>query len=214
MSIEIRPVASDEERQAVYRLRYEVYIAEMGRTQRYVDHARRQIEDPLDAHGLNLAAWHEDTMVGAVRCNWATEDLGEYVELYQMRRFGRWHPEQTYIATKLVIAPPYRRRWALAVRLASAGFQAGLARGCRFNFIDCSPPRLTFFLRLGYRQVFPNVHHPDYGEVHPLVLSVSDREHFAAIGSPFVRHVDRHAADPEAVAYFNELCAAPVAVEA
>jgi len=45
---EIRPVASSAEFAEVCRFRYQIYVEEMQRKQRYADHNKRIIEDPLD----------------------------------------------------------------------------------------------------------------------------------------------------------------------
>ena len=39
---------TEEEKEAVYRFRYEVYVAEMGRYQNVADHKRRRFREPED----------------------------------------------------------------------------------------------------------------------------------------------------------------------
>ena len=50
--LEIRTADTDEEREAVYRFRYDVYVEEMGRYRATADHGRRRLVDPEDATQL------------------------------------------------------------------------------------------------------------------------------------------------------------------
>ena len=73
----------------------------------------------------------------------------------------------------------------LAVDLARTCYLRGLELGTGFDFIDCNAHLVCFFTRFGKRQLFERVHHPEYGEVVPLVLVMHDVQHLDAIGSPF-----------------------------
>ena len=52
--ITIRPAETDAERQAVYRLRYQVTVEELGLAMRHADHAAGTVRELLDDTGL---AW-------------------------------------------------------------------------------------------------------------------------------------------------------------
>lgn len=191
MTIEIRKVRTSSEARAVFRLRYEVYIEELGRTQRHADHAARMIEEPLDACANVFCAYDGARVVGTVRSNYARcSPLAEYAALYEMQRCGPAHPHDTSVTTKLVIAPDYRRS-SLAFRLAVATYYTGLCDGVLFDFVDVYPPRVPFFERLGYRIHLPRAIHPEYGAVIVMRLDMRDTEHLAAVRSPFLRVLSR-----------------------
>jgi hypothetical protein len=191
MPIEIRKVRTTSEARAVFRLRYEVYIEELGRAQRYADHAARTIEEPLDACANVFCAYDGARLVGTVRSNYARgSSLDEYETLYEMQRCGAAHPQSTSVTTKLVVVPDYRPSM-LACRLAAATYYTGLCDGVLFDFVDVYPPRVPFFERLGYRVHLPQAMHPEYGAVIVMRLGMRDARQLAAVNSPFLRLLAR-----------------------
>jgi hypothetical protein len=191
MTIAIRKVRTTSEARAVFRLRYEVYIEELGRTQRHADHAARTIEEPLDARANVFGAYDGERLVGTVRSNYArSSPLDEYEALYEMSRCGSAHPRGTSVTTKLVVAPDHRRSM-LAYRLAVATYFTGLCDGVLFDFVDVYPARVPFFERLGYRTHLPRAIHPEYGAVIVMRLDMRDARHLAAVKSPFLRVLAR-----------------------
>ena len=108
--ITIRRAESNEDFEQLYRFRYRVYVEEMQRLQRYADHERKHIEEPLDATAANFIAVADGDVVGCLRWNSGQDtDFGEYVELYDMRRAGSYFPHQCGTTTKVMVAPAYRR---------------------------------------------------------------------------------------------------------
>jgi hypothetical protein len=193
MAIEIRKVRTESEVRAVFRLRYEVYIEELGRTQRYADHATRTIEEPLDSCANLFCAYEGSRLVGTVRTNYAWRSaLGDYEAIYAMQRGDTAHPHSTSITTKLVVVPD-RRRTTLPYRLAAATYAAALSDGVMFDFVDVYPARVAFFERLGYRVHVPRALHPEFGEVIVMRLGMRDARHFAEVKSPFLRVLLRDA---------------------
>jgi hypothetical protein len=191
MAIAIRKVRTRSEASAVFRLRYEVYIEELGRKQSHADHAARTIEEPLDASANVFCAYDGGQLVGTVRSNYARcSPLRDYEAIYEMQRCGAAHPQSTSVTTKLVVAPAYRRSM-LAYRLAVATYHTGLCDGILFDFVDVYPARVPFFERLGYRIHLPQAVHPEYGPVIVMRLSMRDAQHLAMVKSPFLRVLAR-----------------------
>jgi hypothetical protein len=62
----------------------------------------------------------------------------------------------------------------------------GQAEDIRFDFIYCKTPMIKFFLGLGYRQYRGEIAHALYGQVTPMVLSLSDLHH-QRIRSPLAK---------------------------
>lgn len=182
--IEIREARDDEERRAAYALRFAVYVEEMGRRQVHADHARRLVEEPEDATARLLVACTADgEVVGTARVHLKADVPPALQELYGMRHFAPFHPTQTSATTKLMVAPRHRRS-PLALQLAQACYDLGMAEGIAFNFIDCNAPLRPFFARLGFRQLFEDFEHPDYGTVSPLVLALHDADYLRRIRTP------------------------------
>jgi hypothetical protein len=191
MTIRIRRVESDAERRAIYRLRYDVYIEELGRTQHYADHARRCIEEPLDASSQLFGAFDGVQCVGTVRCTYGRDGgLGIYESLYEMDSVGPAHPSCTSVTTKLLVAA-HLRNTTLAYRLSVATYQQAVMDGILFDFIDVYPPRVPFFERLGYEVHLPARMHEEFGNVIVMRLALRDVTHLAAVKSPFLSHLLR-----------------------
>lgn len=183
--IEISEARAEADRRAAYALRFAVYVEEMGRHQTHANHALRQVEEPEDENArLLVARTDRGEVVGTARVHLKSEIPSTMASMYQLDHFIPFHPTQTSTTTKLMVAPAYRRS-PLALRLAQACYDLGLAEGVCFNFIDCNAPLRPFFARLGFRQVFEDFVHPDYGTVSPLVLALHDVAYMRRIGSPF-----------------------------
>ncbi|MEM9387670.1 MAG: GNAT family N-acetyltransferase [Pseudomonadota bacterium] len=187
--MQVREATTAQQREAIYRLRYEVYVGEMDRPQQYADHERQRIVEPLDATGILLYVSVGDKIVGTVRANYARDgDLGEYEHLYQMSKIAS-HPSDTSITTKFMVHPQHRGGRA-ALALATGIYSHALFRGVRYNLMDCNPPLVGFFESLGFRKYLPRLEHTEYGSVIGMALDLHDVEHFRAIKSPFLPHYE------------------------
>jgi len=84
VAAEVKLVATDAEREAVYRFRYDIYVEEMGRQQQYADHTRRRVVEPFDKTGHVFGAFSHGQLIGTVRTNCARDsDLDYYTDLYE-----------------------------------------------------------------------------------------------------------------------------------
>lgn len=204
MSAQIRLAISQADRNAVYQFRYEVYVKEMRRIQKYANHKLGVVEEPLDRTGYVLIAEEAGHVVGTARFNVGVdENFGLYEELYQLRAFEPFYPFSLSVTTKLMVAPEYRRS-LLPRQLSVCCYVHGLRLGTAFDFIDCNAPLVPFFSKLGYRQVFPAVPHPEYGNVVPMVLAMYDRDYLKHVGSPFTRHACNAIDRKGSVAFFQD----------
>jgi hypothetical protein len=177
----------------------------MERLQKYADHKLKLIQEPLDRTGHVLAAYTEDgNIVGTVRFNVGVDEhFGLYVDLYRLREFGEFFPSRISITTKLMVATEYRKS-RLAMGLALQCYERGLRLRTCFDCIDCNEHLVGFFKRMGYRQIFPAIRHPEYGEVTPLVLAMHDSEYFKSIRSPFAKRAEKFKDNLNSVDWFKE----------
>ena len=158
----------------------------MGRIQHNADHVLKQISDKLDHGGINIAAFSGEDVVGVVRVNFpARSPIGEYEDLYQLKKLGADHPRKTAIVTRLMIAP-HLRRSALAVRLCAECYLLGLDEGIKWCFIDCNDHLVEFFSGLGFREYIGKVRHEEYGMVTPMRFDLHDLNYLRGIKSPLV----------------------------
>ena len=68
---EIRLATTAEEREQVFKLRYSIYVEEMGKSQHYADHKHKKVEEPLDSSANIFAAFQNGRVVGTIRNNLA-----------------------------------------------------------------------------------------------------------------------------------------------
>jgi hypothetical protein len=187
MSTEVRLARSKEELLQLFRFRYAIYVEEMGRKPRHADHSSQTIEEPLDSTGYNMIALEDGQIVGALRANIGTEtDFGEYGELYEMGRAGAWFPEHVSMTSKFMVATQHRGG-TVAVRLALACFEFGCLQDIFFDFMDTNRHLEATYQRLGYHAYKGRCVHPDYGDVLPMVLSLTDEQHLMSVHSPYLR---------------------------
>ena len=205
MTARISLVDSDADRNAVYRFRYDIYVEEMKRVQTYADHQLKTIQEPLDETGNLLIAEENGRTVGTARFNvGVNESFRFYTDLYQLRSFGPFFPRHISITSKLMVAPEYRRSF-LPRQLSVCCYVHGLRLGTAFDFIDCNSPLVPFFSKLGYRQVFPNILHPEYGNVVPMVLAMHDRAHLEKVRSPLARYARKAIQNKESLLFFRDM---------
>lgn len=187
MSIEVRLARSKEDLMKLFRFRYAIYVEEMGRKPKHANHAAQTVEEPLDSTGHNMIALEDGQIVGALRANIGAEtEFGEYSDLYEMRRAGTWFPVHVSMTSKFMVAPPHRSG-TVAVRLALACFEFGCAQDIYFDFMDTNPHLEATYRRLGYRAYKGRAVHHEYGDVLPMVLSLTDEPHLMAVHSPYLR---------------------------
>jgi hypothetical protein len=187
MSIEVRVAKGSEDLVKLFQFRYAIYVEEMGRKPTHADHCSRTIEDPLDSTGHNMIALEDGRIVGALRANIGTEtDFGEYVALYEMRRAGAWFPGHVSMTSKFM-GTPQHRGGTVAFRLALACFELGCVHDIYFDFMDTNLHLEAIYRRLGYRAYKERVVHPEYGDVLPMVLALTDESHLVSVHSPYLR---------------------------
>ena len=205
MVAKIRLATNEADRNAVFRFRYEIYVKEMKRFQKYADHDKQNIEEPLDRTGhILIASDDEDRTIGTVRFNVGVdENFGLYEGLYRLREFEAFYPSSVSITTKLMVAPDYRYS-VLPLQLAVRSYKVAVSLGAAFDCIDCNRHLLPFFQKLGYRQVFQDVVHPEYGCVVPMVLAVLDTGYLEKVRSPFAKLARGFADKRESVTFFRE----------
>lgn len=186
-TVEIRCPRDAHERDELYRLRYRVYVDEMGRTVSSADHEGHRIVDPLDdGNEILLGAWVDGQAIGTARVNLAgASDVGTLADLYELVNFGAEHDGRGAILTRLVVAPEWRGR-TVAVRLLQRAVQLTLERGARWLHFHCREHLVSLYACLGGVARF--VREDDGpGPLTIMVADLENLEHFAAVRSPLAR---------------------------
>ncbi|MBD2546047.1 GNAT family N-acetyltransferase [Planktothricoides raciborskii] len=185
--IEIRLAQTPEEKEQVFKLRYQIYVKEMGYQQQYANHKSQIIEEPLDESGNIFVAFQDNKVVGTVRNNYARQsDLGYYVSLFKMSEATRQsHLIDVSVCTKFMVIKNLRRT-GIGFSLMQFHYNQLLLDQIKFDFIDCEPHMIPFFQKLGY-QTIDMINHPEYGSGMAMILDVFNLKHLQRVKSPFMR---------------------------
>jgi len=184
-ALEIRAPRTAQEVAAIERLRYDVYVTEMGRRMSEADHTARRLGESLDAKAIVLGAFTtQGTCIGTIRVNDLIELGSKGAELYEVPAADQ-RPGSIAIATRLIVEPE-RRGGTLGVALCCAMYLSSLRAGFRTIRIDTNAHLLPLYERLGMRRIGAK-HHEVYGDVTILELDMFDEAHLRAVRSPLLR---------------------------
>lgn len=187
MAVDIRFATTETERQAIFRLRYEIYIEEMGFPYE-ADHQARLLTDGAIQQARLLLAELDGEAVGTLRLQWGGDApfTTENEEVYDLRRFDPLiRRDQMAIMSRFMTRSTLRDT-DIPLRLLQAMFQFYCEQDIQVAFLDCRPHLLNLYLSLGYRTYHRPYNDPIAGLLIPLVLVVSDLAHLEQVKSPFV----------------------------
>ena len=160
--VTVRKAANAAEREAAFRIRYEVYVEEMGWDSKYANHDRRMIEQPLDATGEIWIALLNGKIIGTIRINVGrSEDLGFYREVYSLDSLPASHGA-IGVLTNFVMLPAYRNL-GIAMQLGRTAFSMAVHKGMRIAFLDCEHRMVRFYAWMGFEIYKADFVHPHYG---------------------------------------------------
>ncbi|MEG4453282.1 GNAT family N-acetyltransferase [Microcoleus sp. N9_A1] len=185
--LEIRLAQTPEEKEQVFKLRYQIYVEEMGYAQHYANHKGQKIEEPLDNSGNIFVAFQKNKVVGTVRSNYARQsDLGYYLSLFKISDATQ-NTNLGYVSvcTKFMVDKNLRKK-GIGFTLMQAHYNQMLIDRIKFDFIDCEPHMIPFFQKLGY-QLIDMINHPEYGSGMAMMLDVFNLKHLERVNSPFMR---------------------------
>lgn len=178
-----------EDREAIYRLRYQIYHTEMGK-QIKADHDRKMIVDELDDDGYLFFAKVGSDVVGTIRLNIGSAgdfptSLREYFDMSQFQTYSPGRMLLSY-SSRLMVSPQYRNSQVLYFLLAEM-YRFGIERDVVFNFCYCAPQLVGLYEQLGFRRYTKNVNHPETGFNVPMVLIGDDVQYLRKVRSPLYR---------------------------
>lgn len=190
---EVHIAETEREKEAIYRLRYEVYVEEMGGGLRHreADVAARQLRDELDERAHHFYVKLGDRIVACARLNLRRDGPLECEEQVEMGRFAPDYPDRVSMCSRLALRPDLRGSHLLR-RLVREMYRFGREHDIRFDFLDCHPRLLPLYSRLGYRVYRPGFKHPRYVYVIPMVLVTDDLDYLQQVNSPFLSLARRY----------------------
>ena len=186
--IEIKLVDNPQDLQQVFRLRYTVYVEELGARMEFADHERKEVREPWDETGDHLGAWINGELAGCLRINYGGKsDLSEYQEFFDpilADKGTEGSLEEISVGSKFAVHPRHRGA-TLAVRLMQAFYIQLQEKNSRLNYLTCRPNLAGMYRKLGFEPCAPSFFHHEAGWLMPMVLVVQDYETLRQIKSPF-----------------------------
>lgn len=185
----IRMAVSEEEKEAVFRLRYDVYVEEMGRYHSVVDHENRLfIEAEDDKSNLFYAAL-DGEVVATVRVSWGGNGAisARQIEHYSLQHFVDEMPSETLSVGERGMVIPRLRGTTLLLEMMKESLRFANKNRVQLCFGACEPHLLNLYLGLGQRTYsHKNINSAEAGYLIPLVFVTEDVEYIRQLDSPLL----------------------------
>ncbi len=144
----IQLAQTDEEREAVYRFRYPIYVEEKGFYQGTADHDGRRLVDPEDDRSWIVYAENDGEVVASTRVTWGGAELsGRQIEQYGMAPFLAELPAECVAVGERVMIAPQWRGTDLLEQLGSAINPLMDEHGVLVMFGCCEPHLISYYCR-------------------------------------------------------------------
>lgn len=185
MNATVRFAETAADQEAIYRLRYEIYVEEMGYKFAGTDHQSRRLVEPIDRPVHRLIAEDDGEIVGTAQCHWGGDATftDEERRIYRLDDFAPIvGTDGIAILSRFMTRPNYRRGELPAILLDGI-FAFAIARGARLVFADCRPHLINSYLRLGFRAYAKTYNGSIAGILAPIVFVLDDIAHLQRIRS-------------------------------
>lgn len=189
---------TEEEKRAVYRLRYDVYVEEMGRYQAVADHAQRMLYEDCDEQSRLSYAAVDGEVVATARLTWGGDGPipQRMIDQYGLAPFLAELPASAIAVGERAMVRPHLRGTDLLLRMMGGGMQFANDNRIQLVFGDCEPHLLNLYLGLGQRTYSKtNVNSAEAGYLIPLVLVIEDVQYLRQLNSPLLEFVRDFGAD-------------------
>ena len=189
MSVEIRVANSEEERDSVYRFRYDIFVQELNLFQDSANHDEGSFTDENDERAHLILAEDAGEIIGSVRVNWGADGpfSDEFRETYRLDQFEKIAPPESFLVVTRLAVEKGARGGRLALLLMRFCATFAKERNAYLTFCDCQPHLLRLYESLGFRPYARPYNDPAYGIMLPLLNIASDSEHLEAVNSPLTK---------------------------
>ena len=191
MKFSIKLAISQEEKEAIYRFRYRIYIEELNKTHINADHNRRLLYDEGDEDATLYYALNDDKkIVGTVRGIDGTKKIpAEIIDLFGINTF-----EQSFalgelaVVDRLMVDSDYRNL-RLGHELMVATFVEGLRIGTKVGFLICDEALLPVYLHYGWLSYGKPLRLSNGKMRYRLLCFLQDRRHLKKVRSPLFNYI-------------------------
>jgi len=189
--LQIRVAETEEEKRAVYRLRYDIYVEEMGRYQTVADHKNRMLYEDVDEQSRISYATLDGEVVATGRLTWGGDGPfpQRMIDQYSLAPFLAEIPREAMAVGERAMVRPHLRGSDVLLKMMTTGDKWLNEKRIQVIFGDCEPHLLNLYLSLGMRTYAEkNINSPEAGYLIPLVTVVEDVAYLRQINSPLADH--------------------------
>ncbi len=183
----MRLATTEEETEAVYRFRYDVYVEEMGRYGQAADHENRRLVEPEDETARIWYAAQDGEVVATHRLSWGGDApfSGRLIEHYQLAPFLKELPPETMAVGERGMVVPRLRGSDVFQKLGRESSAFTQEKRVQLIFGACEPHLLSLYLGQGCRTFAKkNINSAEAGYLIPIVTVIEDVDYLRRIGSP------------------------------
>jgi len=205
----------DDERAAIYRQRYEIYVEEMNRYGSIADHDHRRLVEDIDTVSRLFYAVRDGVLVGSIRLTLGADGglTPGLIEKYSLGSFLEEVPvEQIIVGERFMVNKALRGTDVLFEMFTT---YMRLVNELRIQLMigDCEPHLLNVYQALGFRPYAQrNINSGDAGYLIPLVVVAEDIEYVRGLRSPLAEVMTDFGADHRIPACVERLVDPPKGV--
>ncbi len=176
MAVEVFRAQSQDEREELFRFRYDVYVEELGRYRRAADHTGRRLVEPEDDHSVLYGAREDRKVVGTSRLTFGADGFSaRQIDQYGLSPFLSEAPARLIAVGERLMVAPHLRGSPVASQLRDLALDDVEAAGVRLIFGNCEPHLLSLNLSAGGRTYAEhNINSEEAGYLIPLVWPVGE----------------------------------------
>jgi hypothetical protein len=178
---------TEEEKNAIYRFRYEIYVAEMGRYGVAADHDRKMLVEAEDETARIFYAAVDGDVVATSRFSWGGDApfTQHLIDHYMLEPFLAELPLDAMAVGERGMVKPELRGGPIFHELGQFSSQFVSDARIQLIFGACEPHLLSLYVSQGMRTFSKkNVNSAEAGYLIPIVSVVEDVEYLRRIGSP------------------------------
>ena len=187
MNTAIHIAETPAEREAIYKLRYQIYVEEMHIFGSVANHDEQLFIEETDAHARLIYATVNGEIVGSLRLNLGVDApfSEEFEETYNLHLFrDNVSDDQLMVLTRFMVKEEYRGS-AIAFRMIAEAGKVAIQHNIQVAVCDCQPHLIRYYNRMGFRSYACDIYNdPEFGIMIPLALVLPDQGYLKAIRSP------------------------------
>ena len=184
MGLDFRRATTAGEIEAAQRLRYAVYVEELGRYRGAADDAAGRFAEPEDDHSWIFSVHDGDELIATSRVTWGGHEFSDrQMTQYELAPFLDELPADVMaVAERLAVLPAYRGA-GLFEQIVEQNRPFVESHGLRVVIGCCEPHLLSLYLGKGQRTYADrNINSPEAGYLIPLVNFIPDVEALRGVG--------------------------------